>query len=49
MTLAEKSEAQLNRLLVGQGIEVSHLAREVASLEALFFDLTVDGPMEDAA
>ena len=48
VTLAEKSEAQLNRLLVGQGIEVSHLAREVASLEALFFDLTVDAPMEDA-
>ena len=49
VTLAEKSEAQLNRLLVGHGIEVSHLAREVASLEALFFDLTVDAPMEDAA
>lgn len=49
VTLADTSEAKLNRFLLGHGIEVHHLAREVASLEALFFDLTVESPMEDAA
>ena len=44
-----KSEAQVNRFLVGHGIEVSHLALEHASLESLFFDLTIERSLEDAA
>lgn len=49
VTLTHPSEAQLNRLLVEAGIGVSHLAREVASLEALFFDLTGARPQGDLA
>src|SRR3990167_4436235 len=39
----------MNRLLVGHGLEVSHLAMEHASLESLFFDLTIDRSLENAA
>jgi ABC-2 type transport system ATP-binding protein len=38
--LAARAEAELNRLLVEAGLAVSHLAREQASLESLFFDVT---------
>ena len=38
--LRERSEGQINRLLVEAGITVSHLAREQLSLENLFFDMT---------
>jgi ABC-2 type transport system ATP-binding protein len=38
--LAGRAEAELNRLLVEAGVAVSHLAREQASLESLFFDVT---------
>ena len=47
--LDEKSEAQINRFLVGHGLEVSHLAREHASLESMFFDLVIDRSLEQAA
>ena len=47
--LAGQSAGQLNRFLVGHGIEVHHLAREHASLESLFFDLTGDPALEAAA
>ena len=49
LSLDGKSAAQVNRFLVGHGIEVSHLALEHASLESLFFDLTVERSLEDAA
>lgn len=49
LSLDGKSAAQVNRLLVGHGLEVSHLALEHASLESLFFDLTVDRSLENAA
>ncbi|GGD43681.1 ABC transporter ATP-binding protein [Pseudoxanthomonas indica] len=38
--LGGRNEQDINRLLVCQRIGVSHLAREVASLESLFFALT---------
>jgi ABC-2 type transport system ATP-binding protein len=38
--LRQRSEGQINRLLVEAGITVSHLAREQLSLEDLFFDMT---------
>jgi ABC-2 type transport system ATP-binding protein len=44
-----KSESQINRFLVGHGVEVSHLAREHASLESLVFDLVIDRSLEPAA
>ena len=43
------SAAQINHFLVGHGLEVHHLAMERASLETLFFDLTVDDAMGAAA
>lgn len=49
VTLTERSAAELNRLLVDADLAISHLAREVASLEALFFDLTDDGRREGRA
>lgn len=49
LSLGDKSPAQVNRLLVGHGLEVNHLALEHASLESLFFDLTIDRSLEDAA
>lgn len=48
ISLAARSEAQINRLLVGAGLEVHHLARELASLESMFLDLTVDSSMREA-
>ena len=39
VTLATRAEAEVNRLLVQAGVQVSHLVREQASLESLFFDL----------
>jgi ABC-2 type transport system ATP-binding protein len=39
----QRDTAEINRLLVQQGIGVSHLAREQVSLESLFFDVIVDG------
>lgn len=42
-------EAQINALLVSNGIGVSHLAREHASLESLFFALTAGRPAQEAA
>jgi ABC-2 type transport system ATP-binding protein len=42
-------DAGVNRLLVGHGLDVSHLAREHASLESLFFGLTSAAPLEHAA
>jgi len=38
--LRGRAEAELNALLVGSGLAVSHLVRELPSLEALFFDIT---------
>lgn len=40
ISLQGRSEADINRLLVEAGISVSHLAREQASLETFFFDVT---------
>ena len=40
---------EINRRLVAQGVGVSHLAQEAASLESLFFDLTSAGTVERAA
>ncbi|MGH8029393.1 MAG: ABC transporter ATP-binding protein [Arenimonas sp.] len=48
VTLGARTEAELNRLLVAGGIGVAHLAREHASLESMFFDLTVE-TVEQAA
>ena len=47
--LEGKTPAQVNHFLVTHGIEVQHLALERASLESLFFDLTVDQAMGEAA
>jgi ABC-type multidrug transport system ATPase subunit len=47
--LGERDAAGINRLLVEHGIAVSELSREQRSLESLFFDLTVDASLEDAA
>jgi len=47
--LGPRSEQDINRLLVGCRIGVSHLAREAVSLESLFFALTGDLPGELAA
>ena len=44
-----RSEQDINRLLVGRRIGVSHLAREAVSLESLFFTLTGDLAREQAA
>ncbi len=49
VSLDRKSSEQINRFLIEHGLQVGHLAREVASLEALFFDLTIDSSLEDAA
>ena len=49
VSLGLRSEAQINRFLLDHGIEVEHLAREHASLESLFFDLTVGVSLEQAA
>ena len=45
----EREPAELNRLLVEHGIAVSALQAEQASLESLFFGLTVDAALERAA
>jgi ABC-2 type transport system ATP-binding protein len=45
----QREPAEINRLLVEHGVEVSALATEQASLESLFFDLTVDDALERAA
>ena len=47
--LEASTPAQLNRFLVGHGVEVSHLALEHASLESLFFDLTAAPALKEAA
>ena len=47
--LQQRSEGQINRLLVEAGITVSHLAREQLSLEHMFFDMTREHAMEAAA
>jgi ABC-2 type transport system ATP-binding protein len=47
--LRGRDEAQLNRMLVGAGLAVSHLARDVPSLESLFFDITASDAAEAAA
>ena len=47
--LAMRDAAEINRLLVQHGIGVSRLARESASLESLFFDLTLNRELERAA
>lgn len=49
LSLANRSEAQINRFLIEHGIEVNHLAREFASLETMFFDLTLGTTLEKAA
>lgn len=49
LVLDGRSEAQVNRFLVAHDVAVSHLAREHASLESLFFDLVVDRSLEEAA
>jgi ABC-2 type transport system ATP-binding protein len=49
LDLGSRTPAQLNQSLVEYGLAVEHLAREHASLESLFFDLTVDRAMQDAA
>jgi len=40
VALQSRPESELNRLLVEAGLAVSHLVREQASLESLFFDVT---------
>ncbi len=47
--VGDRSEIDINRLLVSQRIGVSHLARETVSLESLFFALTDAPPLEQAA
>jgi ABC-2 type transport system ATP-binding protein len=47
--LRRRTPAELNRLLVEHDIAVSSLQAEQASLESLFFDLTVNTAMERAA
>ncbi|MND09449.1 hypothetical protein D3C83_327790 [compost metagenome] len=42
--LRNRTEGELNRLLVEAGVGVSHLLREQPSLEALFFDVPRDAP-----
>ena len=37
VALGGRDEAQLNRLLIEHGLQVSHVAREQPSLESLFF------------
>ncbi len=49
LELGVRCEAELNRFLVEHGIAVSQLQREQASLESLFFDLTIDAALEKAA
>jgi hypothetical protein len=49
LSLESRSPAEINHFLVGHGIAVEHLAREQASLEALFFDLTVGRALSEAA
>lgn len=49
LSLDGRSESQVNQFLVGHGIAVNHLARERASLESMFFDLTVGQSLEQAA
>jgi len=46
--LRQRSEGQINRLLVEAGIMVSHLAREQLSLEDLFFDMTRENHLAQA-
>jgi len=47
--LGGRSEAQINRFLVDHGLDVHHLAREQASLESLFFGLTIERSLKAAA
>ena len=47
--LHQREPAELNRLLVEHGVEVSSLQCEQASLESLFFDLTIDSALEQSA
>ena len=49
LALDARSPAEINQFLVGHGVAVDHLAREHASLESLFFDLTVGRALADAA
>jgi ABC-2 type transport system ATP-binding protein len=49
VSLGKRTEAQINRFLLDHGVEVDHLAREHASLESMFFDLTTMSSMEKAA
>ena len=39
IALGARQEAELNRMLVEGGLQVSHLVREQPSLESLFFQL----------
>ena len=45
----KRDEAEINRLLVEHGLAVSLLQLEQPSLESLFFDLTIDTALEQAA
>jgi ABC-2 type transport system ATP-binding protein len=47
--LHQREPAELNRLLVEHGIAVSALQPEQASLESMFFDLTIDSALGQAA
>ncbi len=47
--LAERPEAEINRLLVEHGVAVSRMVRETPSLESLFFDLTDNDAQGKAA
>lgn len=49
VSLETRSPAEINQFLVSHGVAVEHLAREHASLESLFFDLTVDRALTEAA
>jgi lantibiotic transport system ATP-binding protein len=49
LELHRREAAEINRLLVEHGIEVSRLQHEQPSLESLFFDLTVAAELERAA
>ncbi len=49
LAIGARGPAEINKALVEHGIAVEHLAREHASLESLFFDLTVDRAIGAAA
>jgi len=49
LDLHRREAAEINRLLVEHGVEVSQLRHEQPSLESMFFDLTIASELEQAA